>query len=74
MADSTVVISVGRHQLAATVFGEGSPAVVIEPSFRGAAEDWERIARTLAEETKVVWCARSGERLAVVSRGTPSPR
>jgi len=54
MADGTVMISVGRHQLAATVFGDGSPAVVIEPSFGGAAEDWEKIALTLAEETTVI--------------------
>src|SRR5260370_16670074 len=54
MTDGTVMISVGRPQLAATVFGEGSPAVVIEPSFGGAAEDWEKIARTLAEETTVI--------------------
>ena len=30
------------------MLGEGSPAVVIEPSFGGAAEDWQEIARTLA--------------------------
>jgi pimeloyl-ACP methyl ester carboxylesterase len=45
------MVPVGRHQLAATVFGEGTPTVVIEPSFGGAAEDWEKIARALAEET-----------------------
>ena len=45
MTDGTVMVSVGRHQLAATVFGEGAPAVVIEPSFGGAAEDWEKIAQ-----------------------------
>jgi pimeloyl-ACP methyl ester carboxylesterase len=48
------MISVGLHQLAATVFGEGTPTVVIEPSFGGAADDWEKIARTLAEETAVI--------------------
>jgi hypothetical protein len=33
--------------------------VVIEPSFGGAAEDWEEIARTLAEETTVVMYDRA---------------
>jgi pimeloyl-ACP methyl ester carboxylesterase len=54
MSGGTVMITVGRHQLAATVFGEGTPVVVIEPSFGGAAADWEQIARTLAEETTVI--------------------
>ena len=31
MTDGTVMIAVGRHQLAATVFGDGTPTVVIEP-------------------------------------------
>jgi pimeloyl-ACP methyl ester carboxylesterase len=48
------MVSVGRHQLEATVFGAGSPAVVIEPSFGGAAEDWAKIAQELAAETTVV--------------------
>jgi pimeloyl-ACP methyl ester carboxylesterase len=48
------MVSVGRHRLEATVFGAGSPAVVIEPSFGGVAEDWTKIARELSEETTVV--------------------
>ena len=44
MADGTVMVPVGRHQLAATVLGEGAPAVVIEPSFGGCAGDWAQIA------------------------------
>src|ERR1700742_3805902 len=54
MSGGTVMITVGRHQLAATVFGEGTPVVVIEPSFGGAAEDWEKIAQALADETTVI--------------------
>jgi pimeloyl-ACP methyl ester carboxylesterase len=54
MTGGTVIVSVGRHQLAATVFGAGSPTVVVEPSFGGAAEDWEKIAQRLSEETTVV--------------------
>jgi pimeloyl-ACP methyl ester carboxylesterase len=48
------MVSVGRHRLAATVFGAGTPTVVIEPSFGGAAEDWEKIAQRLAEEATVI--------------------
>lgn len=48
------MVLVGRHRLEATVFGAGSPAVVIEPSFGGAAEDWAKIAQELSEETAVV--------------------
>src|ERR1700733_9180326 len=74
MTDGTVMISVGRHQLAATVFGEGSPAVVIEPSFGGAAEDWEKIARTLAEETTVITYDRAPYGLSSAARDARSPR
>ena len=54
MTGGTVTVSVGLHQLEATVWGTGTPAVVIEPSFGGAAEDWAKIAQELAEETTVV--------------------
>jgi pimeloyl-ACP methyl ester carboxylesterase len=74
MTDGTVMISVGRHQLAARVFGEGSPAVVIEPSFGGAAEDWERIARTLAQETTVVTYDRAPYGASSAARDARTPR
>jgi pimeloyl-ACP methyl ester carboxylesterase len=74
MADGTATIPVGRHQLAATVFGEGSPAVVIEPSFGGAAEDWEKIARTLAEETTVVTYDRAPYGASSAARDARTPR
>jgi pimeloyl-ACP methyl ester carboxylesterase len=54
MAVRTAAVRVGRHRLAAKVRGAGSPAVVIEPAFGGAAEDWDGIAATLARETTVV--------------------
>lgn len=54
MASSTAMVRVGRHRLAAKVTGSGSPAVVIEPSFGGAAEDWAPIAAALSRETTVV--------------------
>ena len=74
MTDGTVMISVGRHQLAATVLGEGSPAVVIEPSFGGAAEDWQKIARTLAEETTVVTYDRAPYGASSAARDARTPR
>jgi len=73
MTDGTVTISVGRHQLAATVFGEGMPAVVIEPSFGGAAEDWEKIARTLAEETTVITYDRAPYGASSAARDARTP-
>lgn len=50
----TTMVNAGRHRIEATVFGSGQPAVVIEPSFGGWAEDWRPIAETLAEEATVV--------------------
>jgi pimeloyl-ACP methyl ester carboxylesterase len=73
MADGTVMISVGRHRLAATVFGAGSPAVVIEPPFGGAAEDWEKIARTLAEETTVITYDRAPYGASSTARDARTP-
>jgi pimeloyl-ACP methyl ester carboxylesterase len=68
------MISVGRHQLAATVFGEGAPTVVIEPSFGGAAEDWEKIAQTLAEETTVITYDRAPYGASSAARDARTPR
>jgi pimeloyl-ACP methyl ester carboxylesterase len=48
------MIEVGRHRIAATVYGTGSPTVVIEPSFGGSAAEWQAIAERMAEETTVV--------------------
>jgi pimeloyl-ACP methyl ester carboxylesterase len=48
------MIEVGRHQIEAIVYGAGSPAVVIEPSFGGSAGEWQAIAERLAEETTVI--------------------
>jgi len=73
MVDGTAMISVGRHQLAATVFGEGTPTVVIEPSFGGAAEDWAKIARTLAEETTVITYDRAPYGASSAARDARTP-
>lgn len=48
------MIRVGRHRLAATVYGRGEPAVIIEPAFGGCAADWKPIAERLAGKTTVV--------------------
>jgi pimeloyl-ACP methyl ester carboxylesterase len=74
MTGGTVVISVGRHQLAATVFGEGGPAVVIEPGFGGAAEDWDKIAQMLAEETTVITYDRAPYGASSAARDARTPR
>ncbi|HEX4094633.1 MAG TPA: alpha/beta hydrolase [Trebonia sp.] len=47
-------MTAGRHQIEATVFGHGSPVVVIEPSFGGAAAEWRSVAEALAAKTTVV--------------------
>ena len=54
MAGVTTMIKVGRHRIEATVYGSGTPTVVIEPSFGGSAAEWEAIAERIAEETTVV--------------------
>jgi pimeloyl-ACP methyl ester carboxylesterase len=54
MAGVTTMIEVGRHRIEATVYGSGTPAVVIEPSFGGSAAEWEAIAERIAAETTVV--------------------
>ena len=74
MTDGTVIVPVGRHQLAATVFGHGTPAVVIEPSFGGAAEGWEKIAQTVAEETTVITYDRAPYGASSAARDARTPR
>jgi len=74
MSGGTVMITVGRHRLAAMVFGEGTPVVVIEPSFGGAAADWEKIARTLAEETMVITYDRAPYGASSAARDGRTPR
>jgi pimeloyl-ACP methyl ester carboxylesterase len=54
MAGVTSMVEVGRHRIEATVYGAGTPPVVIEPPFGGGAADWRSIAERLAEETTVI--------------------
>ncbi len=73
MADGTVMVPVGRHKLAATVIGAGSPAVVIEPSFGGCAADWQEIAAVLAEDTTVVTYDRAPYGASSAARDKRTP-
>ena len=52
MGGVTSMVPVGEHRLEATVFGDGEPAVVIEPSYGGRAQAWRPIAETIAAEAK----------------------
>src|SRR5580693_8611146 len=54
MSGMTTMIEVGRHRIEATVYGSGTPAVVIECSFGGSAAEWQAIAERIAEETTVI--------------------
>jgi pimeloyl-ACP methyl ester carboxylesterase len=54
MAGASAMIEVGRHRIEATVYGAGSPTVVIEPSFGGSAGEWRAIAERIAGEATVV--------------------
>src|ERR1700722_11831066 len=73
MAGGTVMVPVGRHKLAATVTGAGSPAVVVEPSFGGCAADWQEIAGALAEETTVVTYDRAPYGASSAARDKRTP-
>lgn len=50
----TSTVQVGRHRIEANVFGEGTPAIVIEPSFGGIAAEWQPVAEALAKDTTVI--------------------
>ena len=67
------MVPVGRHKLAATVIGAGSPAVVIEPSFGGCADDWQEIAGALAEDTAVVTYDRAPYGASSAARDKRTP-
>ena len=45
----STMVSVGEHRLETTVFGDGEPAVVIEPSLGGYAAAWHPIAEKVVE-------------------------
>src|ERR1700722_7970900 len=66
-AASTTVVEAGRHRIEVSVFGRGSPVVVIEPSFGGCAAEWRSIAESLAAQTTVVCDDRGAD-----GAGTPA--
>jgi pimeloyl-ACP methyl ester carboxylesterase len=70
----TTVVAAGRHRIEANIFGDGSPAVVIEPSFGGSAAEWRSIAETLGEQTRVVTYDRApyGASSPATDRRTPA--
>jgi pimeloyl-ACP methyl ester carboxylesterase len=74
MAVGTRMVPVGRHRLAATVLGTGTPTVVIEPSFGGCAADWSAIAATLAGLTTVVSYDRAPYGASSAARDGRTPR
>jgi pimeloyl-ACP methyl ester carboxylesterase len=68
------MIKAGRHRIEANIVGDGSPAVVIEPSFGGSAAEWRAIAETLAAQTTVVTYDRApyGASSRATDRRTPA--
>lgn len=70
----TTVVEAGRHRIEANIFGDGSPAVVIEPSFGGSAGEWLSIAEKLATLTTVVTYNRApyGASSRATDRRTPT--
>lgn len=54
MDGAAAMVRVGRHRIEATVFGGGSPAVVVEPALGGDARAWRSFAEELGEQTTVV--------------------
>jgi pimeloyl-ACP methyl ester carboxylesterase len=70
----TATVDAGRHRIEANIFGDGSPVVVIEPSFGGTAAEWRSIAETLAAETRVVTYDRApyGASSRATDRRTPA--
>jgi pimeloyl-ACP methyl ester carboxylesterase len=51
---ATTTVQAGPHQIGASVFGGGSPVVVMEPAFGGDARSWRPIAEAVARHTTVV--------------------
>ena len=70
----TTMVRAGRHRIEANIAGDGSPVVVIEPSFGGSAAEWRSIAETLAAETTVVTYDRApyGASSRAADRRTPA--
>jgi pimeloyl-ACP methyl ester carboxylesterase len=70
----TTTVEAGRHRIETTVYGEGLPAVVIEPAFGGCAQAWRSIAQTLAQDTTVVTYDRAPYGASSPARDARTPR
>jgi pimeloyl-ACP methyl ester carboxylesterase len=73
-ARMTRQVEVGPHRIEATVFGSGTPAVVIEPGFGGTAASWRRVAEAVAEDTTVVTYDRAPYGASSRARDGRTPR
>jgi pimeloyl-ACP methyl ester carboxylesterase len=67
-------VEVGPHRLEATVFGSGTPAVVIEPGFGGTAASWQAVAEAVAEDTTAVTYDRAAYGASSRARDARTPR
>jgi pimeloyl-ACP methyl ester carboxylesterase len=67
-------VEVGAHRIEATVFGSGTPAVVIEPGFGGTAASWRAVAEAVAEDTTVVTYDRAPYGASSRARDARTPR
>jgi pimeloyl-ACP methyl ester carboxylesterase len=54
------LVGVGGHRLYVRTYGDGAPAVVIEPGIGDAGRVWGSVVEVLAEETRVVLYDRAG--------------
>jgi pimeloyl-ACP methyl ester carboxylesterase len=67
-------VVVGPHRIEATVFGSGTPAVVIEPGFGGSAASWRAVAEMVAQDTTVVTYDRAPYGASSRARDARTPR
>jgi pimeloyl-ACP methyl ester carboxylesterase len=74
MNSVTRLVEVGEHRIEATVFGSGTPAVVIEPGFGGTAASWRAVAEAVAEDTTVVTYDRAPYGASSRARDARTPR
>ena len=74
MDGETRQVEVGAHRIEATVFGSGTPAVVIEPGFGGTAASWRAVAEAVAGDTTVVTYDRAPYGASSRARDARTPR
>jgi pimeloyl-ACP methyl ester carboxylesterase len=74
MNSETRQVEVGAHRIEVTVFGSGTPAVVIEPGFGGTAASWRAVAESVAEDTTVVTYDRATYSASSRAQDARTPR